>query len=81
MRWFDSINSCQLIFANVVEMEDIGDSKSPGIVRKSSNLFIRTNLIGASPSGKAADSDSAYRWFESISPCQSNSLLFMFHTP
>ena len=27
-------------------------------------------IIGASPSGKATDSDSVIRWFESISPCQ-----------
>lgn len=28
--------------------------------------------MGASPSGKATDSDSVIRWFESISPCHSH---------
>ena len=31
-------------------------------------------IIGASPSGKATDSDSVIRWFESISPCHSRLL-------
>ena len=39
------------------------------------NIFVDliqyiSNLIGVSPSGKATDSDSVTRWFESSHPCQ-----------
>ena len=48
-------------------MRRTADSKSAngGLIPSTPAIF-----IGASPSGKAADSDSAYRWSESISPCQ-----------
>ena len=47
-------------------MASTNDSKS---FCRGSNPLVPANLIGASPSGKAADSDSAYQWFESTSPC------------
>ena len=47
-------------------MASTNDSKS---FCRGSNPLVPASLIGASPSGKAADSDSAYQWFESTSPC------------
>ena len=46
-------------------MASTNDSKS---FCRGSNPLVPA-IIGASPSGKAADSDSAYQWFESTSPC------------
>ena len=63
-RGFDTHSSRH--HRSLVQLRRTADSKSAN-----GGLIPSTPaIIGASPSGKAADSDSAYRWSESISPCQ-----------
>ena len=54
----------------MMELADIVDLKSTGVIRTGSNPVLSTN-IEVSPSGKATDFDSVMRRFKSYYLCQS----------